>query len=434
MTTTTDTPDHKQTLGFQTEVRQLLHLMIHSLYSHREIFLRELVSNASDACDRLRFAAIDAPALFEADAELAIRIDWDPKARTISVADNGIGMSRDEVVANIGTIAKSGTREFVASMSGDAAKDAGLIGQFGVGFYSAFLVADRVTLVTRAAGAPPDQGVRWESVGEGEYTIESDRRGGTGHDGDAASARGHGRVPLAPAACGDRPQVLGSHRHPGADAQGDLGRGDEVARQGRSGGDGQRGVRAVDAAEDRDHRRAVCRVLQARRPRLRGAARARPRQGRGPVRVHATPVRSGARAVRLVGPRASARVEALRAPRVHHGRRAGPASRLPAIRARRRRCERPAAQRVARDPAAVARRRHDSRGLRETHPGAARGARAGDAGEVRDVLDDVRQGAEGRCRRGSGQPRPDREAAAFRVDEDRRADAGREPRRPTSAA
>ena len=170
--TATDTPDRKQTLGFETEVRQLLHLMIHSLYSHREIFLRELVSNASDACDRLRFAAIDNPALYEGDAELAIRVDFDPAARTISVNDNGIGMSRDDVVANIGTIAKSGTREFVASMSGDAARDATLIGQFGVGFYSAFLVADRVTLVTRAAGTLPDQGVRWESVGEGEYTIE----------------------------------------------------------------------------------------------------------------------------------------------------------------------------------------------------------------------------------------------------------------------
>src|SRR5688572_9961739 len=137
--TATDTPDRKQTLGFQTEVRQLLHLMIHSLYGHREIFLRELVSNASDACDRLRYAALDAPSLYEGDAELAIRVDWDADAKTVTVSDNGIGMSRDEVVANIGTIAKSGTREFVSSLSGDAAKDAGLIGQFGVGFYSAFL-------------------------------------------------------------------------------------------------------------------------------------------------------------------------------------------------------------------------------------------------------------------------------------------------------
>jgi molecular chaperone HtpG len=162
----------RETLGFQTEVRQLLHLMIHSLYSNREIFLRELISNGSDACDRLRFAALDRPDLLGEEAELAIRIDWDPQSRTVTVSDNGIGMSRDEVVRNIGTIAKSGTREFVASLTGDAAQDARLIGQFGVGFYSAFLVADRVTLLTRHAGVEPVHGVRWESSGEGEYTIE----------------------------------------------------------------------------------------------------------------------------------------------------------------------------------------------------------------------------------------------------------------------
>ena len=170
--TTTETAAHKETRGFQTEVRELLHLMIHSLYSNREIFLRELISNASDACDRLRFAALDNAALYEGDSDLAIRVDWDPAARTVTVADNGIGMSRDEVIDNIGTIAKSGTREFAAALSGDAAKDARLIGQFGVGFYSAFLVADRVTLETRRAGLDAEDGVRWESNGEGEYTIE----------------------------------------------------------------------------------------------------------------------------------------------------------------------------------------------------------------------------------------------------------------------
>ena len=172
----------KETLGFQTEVRQLLHLMIHSLYSHREIFLRELVSNASDACDRLRFAALDAPALMELDAELAIRIDWDEAARTVTVSDNGIGMSRDEVVANIGTIAKSGTREFLKRLTADTAKDAHLIGQFGVGFYSAFIVADRVTLTTRRAGLTKEHGVRWESAGEGEYTVETIEKAGRGTD------------------------------------------------------------------------------------------------------------------------------------------------------------------------------------------------------------------------------------------------------------
>ncbi len=173
MSTTTDTAPRKETLGFATEVRQLLHLMIHSLYSNREIFLRELVSNASDACDRLRFAALDRPELLEGDGELAIDVDWDEGARTVTVRDNGVGMSRDEVVANIGTIARSGTREFVAGLSGDAGQDARMIGQFGVGFYSAFLVADRVTLTTRRAGAPAGEGVRWESTGEGEYTIET---------------------------------------------------------------------------------------------------------------------------------------------------------------------------------------------------------------------------------------------------------------------
>jgi len=180
--TTTDTTPGKETLGFATEVRQLLHLMIHSLYGNREIFLRELVSNGSDACDRLRFAALDQPDLYDGDGELAIDVDWDEAAGTVTVRDNGVGMSREEVIANIGTIAKSGTREFASALSGNAANDARLIGQFGVGFYSAFLVADRVTLLTRRAGAPAAEGVRWESTGEGEYTIEPEdlgRRGTT---------------------------------------------------------------------------------------------------------------------------------------------------------------------------------------------------------------------------------------------------------------
>jgi molecular chaperone HtpG len=162
----------KQTLGFQAEVKQLLHLMVHSLYSNKEIFLRELVSNASDACDKLRFEAIASPALHESDPELKIRVAFDKDARTVTVSDNGIGMSADEVIANIGTIAKSGTREFLASLTGDQARDARLIGQFGVGFYSSFIVADRVTLLTRRAGLAAAEGVRWESDGTGEYTVE----------------------------------------------------------------------------------------------------------------------------------------------------------------------------------------------------------------------------------------------------------------------
>ncbi|MCL4316326.1 MAG: molecular chaperone HtpG [Gammaproteobacteria bacterium] len=164
---------HKETLGFQTEVRQLLKLMIHSLYSNKEIFLRELISNASDALDKLRFEALADDALYQGDSDLKIRVSCDKVARTVTISDNGIGMSREEVIANIGTIAKSGTREFFDKLSGDAAKDAHLIGQFGVGFYSAFIVADKVALTTRRAGLGPEHGVRWESAGEGDYSIET---------------------------------------------------------------------------------------------------------------------------------------------------------------------------------------------------------------------------------------------------------------------
>jgi len=163
----------KETLGFQAEVKQLLDLMIHSLYSNKEIFLRELVSNASDACDKLRFEGLTQKELFENDTELKIRVAYDKAARTVTVSDNGIGMSRDEVIANIGTIAKSGTREFFQQLSGEQAKDASLIGQFGVGFYSSFIVADKVTLLSRRAGQPAGEGVRWESDGGGEFTIEA---------------------------------------------------------------------------------------------------------------------------------------------------------------------------------------------------------------------------------------------------------------------
>ncbi len=168
----------KQTLGFQAEVKQLLQLMIHSLYSNKEIFLRELISNASDAADKLRFEAIDQPALYGDDGELKIRVSFDRDARTITIADNGIGMSRDEVIEHIGTIAKSGTKAFFEQLTGDDKKDANLIGQFGVGFYSAFIVADRVTLTTRRAGG--DEAVRWESEGQGEYTLEKVEKAGRG--------------------------------------------------------------------------------------------------------------------------------------------------------------------------------------------------------------------------------------------------------------
>jgi len=171
---------NKETLGFQTEVKQLLHLMIHSLYSNKEIFLRELVSNASDACDKLRFEALNNAGLYGDDSELKIRLAFDKEARTLTISDNGIGLSRDEAVEHLGTIAKSGTREFFSALTGDQAKDAHLIGQFGVGFYSSYIVADKVTVISRRAGLEANQAVKWESAGEGEFTIEMVEKAGRG--------------------------------------------------------------------------------------------------------------------------------------------------------------------------------------------------------------------------------------------------------------
>jgi len=167
------TETHKETLGFQTEVKQLLHLMIHSLYSNKEIFLRELISNASDAADKLRFKALSEDGLYESDSELKIRIEFDQDKNIIKVIDNGVGMNRQDVIEHLGTIAKSGTADFLSHMTGDQKKDSHLIGQFGVGFYSAFIVADRVEVLSRKAGDPQSEGVHWESAGEGDFTVGS---------------------------------------------------------------------------------------------------------------------------------------------------------------------------------------------------------------------------------------------------------------------
>ncbi len=175
-------PSAKQTMAFQAEVKQILHLVTHSLYSNKEIFLRELVSNASDACDKLRFEALDTPALFEDAPDLQVRVWFDTQAKTITIRDNGIGMSADEAVAHLGTIAKSGTREFMAKLEGEQKKDANLIGQFGVGFYSGFIVADRMTVESRRAGAPASEGVRWSSEGTGEFEVQTIDRPQRGTD------------------------------------------------------------------------------------------------------------------------------------------------------------------------------------------------------------------------------------------------------------
>jgi len=174
--------NEKQTLGFEAETKQVLDLVIHSLYSNKEIFLRELVSNASDAADKLRFAALSDESLYEADGELKVRLAVDKEARTLTISDNGIGMTADEVKKNIGTIAHSGTKKFFESLTGDESKDSQMIGQFGVGFYSGFIVADKVTVVTRKAGEDKSTGVKWESSGEGEYTIETIEKEARGTD------------------------------------------------------------------------------------------------------------------------------------------------------------------------------------------------------------------------------------------------------------
>eukprot|EP01126_Amoeba_proteus_P013844 TRINITY_DN15944_c0_g1_i1.p1 TRINITY_DN15944_c0_g1~~TRINITY_DN15944_c0_g1_i1.p1 ORF type:complete len:239 (+),score=19.29 TRINITY_DN15944_c0_g1_i1:77-793(+) len=170
----------KETLGFQAEVKQLLHLVTHALYSNKEIFLRELISNASDAADKLRFQALADSKLYEDDAELKVWVDFDKDKKTLTIRDNGIGMTREEMIKNLGTIAKSGTKEFMSTLSGDKAKDSQLIGQFGVGFYSSFIIADRVVVTSRKAGYPAASGARWSSKGEGEYEIEDVTKQGRG--------------------------------------------------------------------------------------------------------------------------------------------------------------------------------------------------------------------------------------------------------------
>ncbi|MFT5483132.1 MAG: molecular chaperone HtpG, partial [Halieaceae bacterium] len=175
------TADNKtETLGFQTEAKQLLHLMIHSLYSNKEIFLRELISNASDAIDKLRFEALADNSLYEDAPDLQIRVEVDKDNKTLTIADNGIGMSRDEVIENLGTIAKSGTAQFLEALTGDQQKDSQLIGQFGVGFYSGFIVADRVEVISRRAGAPSAEGVHWESAGEADFSVNSQEKADRG--------------------------------------------------------------------------------------------------------------------------------------------------------------------------------------------------------------------------------------------------------------
>ena len=290
MTDDTATRAGRETRGFQAEVKQLLHLMIHSLYSNREIFLRELVSNASDACDKLRFEALSDAGLFESDAALAIRIDYDREARTLTVADNGVGMSREEAVTHLGTIAKSGTREFFSALTGDQQKDAHLIGQFGVGFYSSFIVADKVTVLTRRAGRPAAEGVRWESDGSGEFTVETVEKAARGteitlhlREGQDDLLDGTRLRAIIRRYSDHIVQPILMPKEEWKDGKQEKVAGDETVNQ----------ASALWArAKERHHRRGVQGVLQARRPRLRGPARLGARAGRGAPGVHPAPLRA----------------------------------------------------------------------------------------------------------------------------------------------
>ena len=268
-----ETNQAEQTLGFQAEARQLLQLMIHSLYSNREIFLRELISNASDAIDKLRFEALENPALLEDEPDLHIRISVDEAAKTITISDNGIGMSREEAIANLGTIAKSGTAEFLSKLSGDRKKDAALIGQFGVGFYSAFIVADSVDVLTRRAGDSEDAATLWRSSGESDFTVAAAAKPTRGTDvtlhlkDDAKEYADGYRLRTIVRKYSDHIGVAVEMAKEAIDTEDDSKKKKQQSRDRM----GKRQLRegAVDPAPHRDHRRRIQGILQTHFPRLR---------------------------------------------------------------------------------------------------------------------------------------------------------------------
>ena len=414
MTDTATTSASRETRGFQAEVKELLNLMIHSLYSNREIFLRELISNASDACDKLRFEALDNPALFEGDAELAIHVDYDADARTLTVSDNGIGMNRDEVIANLGTIAKSGTREFFSQLTGDQQKDAHLIGQFGVGFYSSFIVADKVTVETRRAGDPPAQGVRWTSDGGGEFDVEPiDRpRRGTAitlhlREGQNDLLSGSRLRSIIRKYSDHIVQPILMKKETWQDDKQVKSDEDETVNQASA-----LWARPKSEITDEQYKEFYKHVgHDFDDPLAWSHARVEGRQEYTELLyIPAHPPfdlwdRDGA-----------ARHPALRAARVHHGRRRAVAAGVPALRPRHRRLERPAPQHLARDPPGIARHRGDPRGLHEKGARSPRESRRQRQGEVHDVLEGVRQRRQGGRRRGLREQGEDRRIAALRDD------------------
>ena len=362
----------KQTLSFQAEVKQILHLVTHSLYSNKEIFLRELVSNASDACDKLRFEAIDHPQYLEDAPNLELRIFFDAEKKTLTIRDNGIGLSAEEAVSHLGTIAKSGTKEFMSKLEGDQKKDASLIGQFGVGFYSGFIVADRMTVESRRAGLPAGQGVRWSSEGTGDFEVEEITRAERGtdvilhlRDGEDEFLRPW-KLKSIISKYSDHislPILMKKEEWNGETAE--YKTLDEWETR-------QQGLRAVGALQERRHRRRIHRFLQADLVRFGRPAGVHAQPRRRPQRVHAAALHPGARADRHVEPRQARRRQAVRQAHLHHGRRRGVDAGVPALRQGRDRLGRPAAERVARAAAGKPRREGHPRGLHQ--------ARAVDAG------------------------------------------------------
>lgn len=412
----TTTTSASETLGFQAEVKQLLHLMIHSLYSNKEIFLRELVSNASDACDKLRFEAIDQPGLLEGDGELAIRVGYDKAARTITISDNGIGLSRDEAVANLGTIARSGTREFFSQLTGDKQKDAQLIGQFGVGFYSSFIVADKVTVLSRRAGLAANEAIRWESDGQGEFSIAPAEKAGRGTDvvlhlrADEDELLNGWKLREILRRYSDHISLPIRMAKEDWDAEkGEQVKGDELETVNQANALWTRNKSDITDEQYREFYKTVSHdyddPLAWTHNRVEGRSEYTqllyvPKHA--PFDLWDRDARRGGEAVCEAG--------------VHHGRRGAVAAVVSAFRARGDRFGGFAAERVARDPAGEPRCAGDPRGFGQAGAVAAGGHGGEQGGGLRDVLDGVRPGAEGRHGRGRGQPRAHRQAAALCVD------------------
>jgi molecular chaperone HtpG len=363
----------KETRSFETEARQLLDLMIHSLYSNKDVFLRELISNASDACDKLRFEALSDESLYEGDGELDIHVDYDDKARTITVRDNGIGMSREEIVEHLGTIAKSGTRQFFEALTGDQAKDSELIGQFGVGFYSSFMVADRITVTSRRAGLPRDEGVRWESSGEGDFTVETVEAPKRGtrvvlHLRDGEEENGF--------LDGSRLRAI-VHRFSDHISfpvkmlkQGDDEKGEEIVNSATA-----IWTRAKQEISDEEYSEFYKHIAH-------DFAQSRG----GESRVHVAVVHSEARALRPLGSQRAPGRQSLCAPGVHHGRCRAAHTCVPALRARRDRFRRPAPERFPRDSATEPPDRRYTRGVGEKDTRSACQARQRRQGKILRVL------------------------------------------------